>query len=274
MFPFNTPVGQTKRTLTNDDKSAADAKTYNVWTVQPGAASLDIAVGGSGTTPPVWVADTNHFCWKWNWVNSNWGNGPVPGDCMAITVDSAGTAWVVSSNHTIWSGTGGTWTPRPGAGNDIGAGGGQMWAIGNVSDGNGNFDIWKWNGSTWVLQDGTAKRVAVDSTGRAWVAKADGSLFRRTAGNTWQPISGCTNDIGTGANGDVWRIGCDAHTGGFGIYLWDEQSFLQAPTGELNANAVATWRQIDGFGTHISGSPDGWAWVTQSNATIWRRRPK
>ena len=127
----------------------------------------------------------------------------------------------------------------------------------------GNYLIKKLVG-TWQQEAGFAGavRIAVSPQGIPWVITAAGEIYVRTskdpATGTWQRRTGCGKEIGIGANGDVWLVGCTPTYGGYFVHKWNGTSFVRE-----NANAGAV---------RIAVGPTGIPWVVPSDGSVWRRR--
>jgi hypothetical protein len=289
MAPFMN--GGESHVLQSPDDRQGIESLFSFWQQMPGLA-VDIGAGGASNLPQVWVISGGNSIWHYR--NGSPGTfDQVPGDGAAIAVDGAGVPWVVSSNNSVWKWIGPVpppqnaawaWQKLPEGGVDIAAGGGQIWSISNTSDGAGNFFVKKWTGSAWDSSaGGVGVHVAVDWLGRPWVTQRNGLVWRLITSNgdintlgtgaaAWQNIvqsdtnmSACGNDIGAGADGTVWLIGCGPVGNDFDIWLWDEQSA---------ATSVSLQRlfiPMDGYASRITVAPNGRSWVTQSNGAIWQR---
>jgi peptidoglycan hydrolase-like protein with peptidoglycan-binding domain len=190
--------GTIRRTLTQDDRQLVSL-LYNVWDPKNGLA-LDIGAGGSAGAPKVYVISGNNTIWFYK--NNNFT--PIAGNGAAIAVDDQGYAWVVSSDGSIWIGSGTdptavgfTWINKSwfSSAYDIGASGGQVWIISRVAavGSQGNFLVQQLTGTgctgtggllcSWSSANGgAAKRIAVDWLGRPWVTQFDGTVWRFTIG--------------------------------------------------------------------------------------------
>jgi hypothetical protein len=146
------------------------------------------------------------------------------------------------------------WTQAPGSLLSISAGGDEsIWGV------NSGGSIYKWNRVTqdWVQSTGNAGvpgRIAVDPSGRPWVVKNTGEIFRKGDGNpstdNWQLMPGKARDLAIGGNGSVW-----ASIDGW-LSKWDPNQ--------------STWiRQALGQATdHVAVDSNGWPYVVAGNQ-IW-----
>jgi peptidoglycan hydrolase-like protein with peptidoglycan-binding domain len=80
--------------------------------------------------------------------------------------------------------------------------------------------------------------------------------------NPWRLVSGCAIDIGGGADGSVWMIGCDWQNGAGG------SSIYKLVNGEFEQE-----RSL-GRANFIAVGPDGIPWVVNSFGEIYRRSSK
>lgn len=152
------------------------------------------------------------------------------------------------------------WRIMPGQANDIAIGvNGQIWAIGNTPA-DGSFNVLKWNGTAWEAIDGGGTRIAVHPNGMPWVVNNGGQVWRRD-GSRWVSMSaaGAANDIGIGANGQVWIVTRTSTAGGFRLQYLDNRD-------------RGNWTFSDGGGTRISVSPDGQPWLTNNIGQISERK--
>ena len=113
------------------------------------------------------------------------------------------------------------WVATPGCGQDIAAGfaslgSGPVWRIGCQSR-TGGFNIEKFNpfNDSWIVDSApgsAAVAIALDSNNRPWVVNSFGQIFQKTSTEAtsggWTFFDGCARDIGAGAEGSVWVIGC------------------------------------------------------------------
>jgi hypothetical protein len=248
------------------DDRVAMTGLYGVWQALGVPAGLAVDVAGIGGD--VWAAHANTVS-RWN--GSSWTNiaGPAGKTLLAIAVGGNAVPWVVATDKTIWMRSGSSWTQRPGAANDIGIGSGnQVWAIGNTSQGSGNFNTMRWNGSSFVTEPGAAKRVAVDWSGRAWVVSNAGTIFRRNPGNTaWEQYPGTASDIAAGQDRSIYALG-KVGTGDQRIYTWSQQVAQPGIVSAFN------WREVlpsGNRGTHVAVGPDNKPWTRFSSGAVFRR---
>jgi hypothetical protein len=95
--------------------------------------------------------------------------------------------------------------------------------------------------------------IAVDPSGNPWVTNNDGFIYRWT-GTAWAAQPGCAVDVGIGANGQTWVVGCTPANGGFAIYSWNGSDWVNQPGG---AFSIA----VDPSGAH--------PWVTNDEGFIY-----
>lgn len=143
-----------------------------VWQNMPGQASAIAAGGGD-----VWKLDRQGVAHKWNDESFTWqsfgGNGQV------ITVDSNGIPWVIN-NRQVYRLRGQVWQNMPGNLRAIGAGGGEVWGVGD------SYNVFRWNDDsfTWANVAGNARSIAVGGTGTPYVLQRTGTQVYRLRG--WQ----------------------------------------------------------------------------------------
>ena len=126
---------------------------------------------------------------------------------------------------------------------------GKVWATGT------NNSIYRWNNSSWETMTGGASRIAVDTSGDAWVVNAGGDIYKYQSGtNNWQQIAGKAKDIAVGANGTVWIIGIYPVQGGYEVY-------------KRNGSG---WNKIAGGAERIAVDPYGMAWITNNTNNIFQ----
>jgi len=127
-------------------------------------------------------------------------------------------------------------------------------------------------------------RVDVDDDGTPYVIANCGQIFYLNCYNHWIQLPGCGTDIGVGRGFDVWKIGCDARVGGFGIWKLFCKSKCKCNCGRqcirfrvLRYTAKLAgdvrkcyWYRIDGSGLRIDVHPDGNPYVINSDNTIFR----
>jgi hypothetical protein len=237
------------------------------------AESIGVGPNANGSQiGDAWVLgsdpDSNGDYAIFQWQNSTWVEHA--GRANHIAVGPEGYAWVVNHLGEIyyWNGTG--FEPAPGNAcaswigvgyNNHGSTYGGPWILG-CHEGAGGYSIYQLQGSTWVLQPGSAVKLAMGPRG-PWVISTTGSLYYWN-GSTFLPgPAGCATSIGVGSLtapfagpwGDVWITGCTLNGDGYNIYQ------LQNGT---------TWVEIRGTATQISVSPDlGVPWVVNSLGEIF-----
>ena len=74
------------------------------------------------------------------------------------------------------------------------------------------------------------------------------------ASPAWTLRPGCAIDIGMGADGSVWVVGCDTVPGGFSISRWNGSGWARQPGGAIS----------------IGVDPSGNAWITNDAGNIYR----
>jgi hypothetical protein len=173
-------------------------------------------------------------------MNDSYGNviGQLAGN--GISIDATGVSNV--SAYLVWQGITGIYA------NDIGANSkGVVWIISNTAEG-GGYAIYRLSGNVWTKIAGSAVRIAVDTSGNAWVVNNTGNIFRYN-GSTWDMKPGTAKDIAVGANGAIWCTGANG-----GIYKWNGSD----------------WSAMPGGATRITVDRQGNAWVVNANNGIYR----
>lgn len=103
---------------------------------------------------------------------------------------------------------------------DVGLGAeGDMYSVG--SDGRLYVYNFLANSYSEVVADtdlNTITRVDVDAEGTPYVVAGCLGTYYLNCYNKWVQLPGCSNDIGVGRGSEVWKIGCDARAGGYGIW--------------------------------------------------------
>ncbi len=115
------------------------------------------------------------------------------------TVSAIATAAPGSS-----SGTAMMW----GQAHDIDAKNGEVWIVG-IKGVNMGWAILKYDGTGWVEVDGSARRIATDGRGSAWIINGTGAILRRQNG-AWVEVPGIRDsparDIAITNSGEVWIV--------------------------------------------------------------------
>lgn len=141
-----------------------------VWQSMPGRAR-DIGSGGGD----VFIIGESGAVYKWNDDSFAWQN--MGGNASRITVDSNGTPWVIN-NLQIYRLRGQVWQNMPGRATDIGAGGGEVWTVGESGA------VFRWNdsGFVWSNVGGSVRAIAVGGSGTPYAIQRDGNLVYRLRG--------------------------------------------------------------------------------------------
>jgi len=185
--------------------------TGNVWDPFPGGG-VNVAVDGSGNP---WVTTASNSIYRWNgsawdrlpgaardiaagggkifvvgnvpvpggfsihrWNGSGWDR--LPGGAVRIAADDTGAPWLVNDQGKVYLWAGSRFEQVPGDARDIGAGGGEVYAIGTNAV-LGGYGIYRWAGvgaRPWQNIPGGAVRVAADGQGKPWVVNDGGNIYR------------------------------------------------------------------------------------------------
>jgi hypothetical protein len=165
--------GAQRKTVTNEGTPwvVNDGQIYRLrgqtWQNMPGQA-VDIAAGG-GT---VWALGESGAAFKWSEDSFSWQD--FGGGATSITVDSNGTPWVVN-NKQIYRLRGQTWQNMPGQAVAIGAGGNEVWVVGESGA------VYRWNDDAFSWSDLGGKVGAVDAggTGTPYAIENNGTQVYR-----------------------------------------------------------------------------------------------
>lgn len=127
-------------------------------------------------------------------------------------------------------------------------------------------------------------RVDVDDDGTPYVIANSGQLYYLNCHNHWVQLPGCGTDIGVGRGNEVWKIGCDARAGGFGIWKlfckaksncgserncnrWRNNKYT-AKLGE-GEKSRCYWYRVEGGAIKIDVHPDGNPWVATDAGYVY-----
>jgi hypothetical protein len=240
------------------------------WTQLPGSAK-EIAASGSGR---IWRIDAGSGdraieYYDMNSPNPAWLTAGQTGAGVRVEVEDDGTVWVVNSAGNLWraDSNGYGWTQFNNlypSGTvtiaDIGAGGGQLWALGGSYDGTFGYQVFKFDRVTqkWELSSAArGYRITVDNQGNPWVVNLNGQVFELVS-STWTQ-RGTTGSpyaygIGAGPDGQVWITG---PVGVGTIYKWTGSAW------DLCNNLQGV--EID--------RGNGFTLVTNSSNQIWKGTP-
>ena len=163
------------------------------------------------------------------WYGTDWTR--MPGAGHRISVSGQGNAWVIGTDNRTYGWQGG-WALLPGAGFDVGGGGGATHVIGTDNG------LYRWNGVDWFEPlGGWATQVATDPWGLAWVIGGGGGIHR-WVGDRFQQYPGAALDIGiTKSDGQVLVVGTD-----YQIYSL-----------ELNELGQEYWNPLGVYGYKVEG---------------------
>jgi len=119
-----------------------------------------------------------------------------------------------------------------------------------------NNVIYRWKSNSWERMPGGASRIAVDTSGNAWVVNAGGDIYKYNQSETsgWEQAPGKAKDVAVGADGSVWIVGAYPTSGGYEVYKY-------------NGSA---WNKIPGGAERIAVDPFGMPWITTSTNAIYQ----
>jgi hypothetical protein len=107
---------------------------------------------------------------------------------MRIAVGANGRPWAVTSTNTFYQLAADlvSWTARPGRAIDVAVGPNNVVFVTGM-----NGDVFRWDSTrlTWTNVNyanmATARSIALDASGRAWVSTSSDLIYRWTANHTW-----------------------------------------------------------------------------------------
>lgn len=143
------------------------------------------------------------------------------------------------------------------AAQDIGIGeNDEVWMIGGVPNGEGNFSIYNFNyqDQNWEDQSGKVRAIDAGANGNAWATTTNGQIWE-FENNNWATRTGAGSDISVGSAGNVWVLGNTLTNSNYLVYKRVGGSFVQIP----NAGAL-----------RIAADYSGNAWVINHNNTIYK----
>lgn len=171
-------------------------------------------------------------------------------DCDVSCTDPAGGGGT-DGTSTSTSGTATeTFSPWPVGSpvNDVATGpDGSVWVVGN----SGTGCVALCTKSVGFAQGG--QRLAVDPDGLPWIVGFDNKIWRGHSDGSLTQLPGLANDIGIGANGDVWVIGTNSQNGSFEVWHLVNGSWVADP----------------GSGQEIDVDASGHPMVNGSDGKIW-----
>jgi CubicO group peptidase (beta-lactamase class C family) len=186
-------------------------------TTFPGRA-LDVAVGHDGSIYCIGKGSRRVF--EWDEDAGDWDTlSGTPTDARRLTVDRAGTVWVVHEDRTVSRRRSGTWEGLSGRVVDIAAAAqtDDVFCVGL------SRRVFQWTESDreWELLDGTpsgVSSVAAERGDDLWVT-IGGREMRRFRGGRWSSIPGRALDVATrpGANNQAYVVGLSRR-----LFDWNE----------------------------------------------------
>lgn len=206
-----------------------------VWENLPGQAR-SIAAGGD-STDVVWSIGQSRNIFRWNEDSFTWQN--MAGNADRIAVADNGVPWAIN-NLQIYRLRGQVWQSMPGRARDIGAGGGEVFVIGEGGA------VYKWNEDsfTWQNTGGNAERITVDDNGIPWVINE--LQVYRLRGAVWQNMPGKATDIAAGG-GEVWSVGESG-----AVFRWNDAGYVW-----MNVGGSVRAISVGGTGTPYAIQRDG-----------------
>ena len=199
------------------------------------------AVDVGATNGTTWAVPSDGSLWYQ--TNSGW-NKTNGASATKVEVSPNGNAWAILSDESIWHYASGYWQKIGGLGVDIAAGADDNpWLIG--ADGLTPFHYVNGN---WQQLPGQFTRITASPENVAYAIAPDKQIWKYDPGsNSWIHVACCADDIGVGANGNLWVIG-----DGNAIWHW---------------NGGSSWTQWPGTGTSIAVTPNGTPYVTEAGTS-------
>jgi hypothetical protein len=185
-----------------------------------------------------------------------------------------------------------------GQAHDIDVKNGEVWIVG-VKGVDMGFAILKLDGTGWVEVDGSARRIATDGHGSAWVINATGTILRRQNG-AWIEVPGIRDsparDIAITNAGEVWIVttggSISRYTGSGwtspqGMNATGIDYFADTDTLQLVDTAGKRWTResatswvigrdpsgLAGSYTDFAVDTDGTRWAIDEGYNIWKLGP-
>lgn len=127
-------------------------------------------------------------------------------------------------------------------------------------------------------------RVDVDSDGTPYVISGCLGIYYLNCNNIWTLLPGCGTDIAVGRGDEVWKTGCDARAGGYGIWKLFctckskcncDRTCLRFRPMKYNSNTTGQkrkcfWYRIEGGAARLDVAPDGYPYVATEQGYIFR----
>lgn len=115
------------------------------------------------------------------------------------------------------------------------------------------------------------------------VTRCGGQVYYLDSLNNWVQLPGCASDIGVGRGGEIWKTGCDARVGGFGVWKlfckckckcncsrqitrFRPQKYVTRTPAEQR---TCYWYRIEGAGVRVDVDVDGNPWVVAENNSVY-----
>jgi len=257
---------------------------------------ISFSMSGSSNSGGLLIVNGDGLVYSYNFAGQRWDPLWTKSWVMTVAATPGFGAWI-SDSQNIW-----TNTPRPGwtqlsgllSNISVGADG-SVWGV------NSQGSIYKWSPTIadWVGSTGNAGgpgRIAVDPTGRPWVVRNTGEIYRKGDGDpstdNWQLMPGPATGIAIGGDGSIWISNAAG-----AVYKWDGSSnWIQTTAAGVSRIAVnpqgipwaiklsgeiwtkqdgdptaANWTLMPAQATDVSVGPDGVVWVSGVGGNdIWR----
>jgi peptidoglycan hydrolase-like protein with peptidoglycan-binding domain len=141
----------------------------------------------------------------------------------------------------------------------------------------GGWSIWRLdNAANWTLMPDGAVRIASHNQ-RPWAVNDSGTILRWNLNTgSWDRIAGCAKDIGVGADGSVWTIGCNSRSGGFAVNKFLTLDGVNGTWSEAAGSrggmriSVGPRQGVAGVGTCSGWSSTMVPWIVDDAGRIFR----
>lgn len=116
-------------------------------------------------------------------------------------------------------------------------------------------NLWKLSSNTWVHIPGQAVDIASGPTGELWAVNASHQIWHSSKGDgsDWTLTAGSANEVVVGPRNDVYVLGTNATTSGYGIWKLSGSS----------------WTAFPGSATSLAIDSQDTLWATNAQKEIW-----
>ncbi len=226
-------------------KEIAASSASKIWRIDAGPGDQAVQYYDLSSPSPAWTPSASIGRGVRVEVENNGNVWVVNSAGNAFKANSVGMNWVL---YNAFSNAFGTATIQ-----DIGAGNGQVWAVGGVFDRTYGYEVLQLVNGLWKVSSGAfGMRITVDNGGNPWIINGQNDIYQLTGGSWIKRGSIKAYGIGAGPDGQVWIT-----EGSSKIYKW---------TG-------STWDLCDnGLATEIDRG-NGFTIAINSAGNIWKGTP-